>query len=385
MTSKSNAPQKHPTKKRKRTALWKKLLLLLGSLVFLLLAFEVTLRVIGARPQTATVLSSYFRYDDATGWIGRPDVTCRLTTTNFNVLISHDADGLRRCGLDWSLDDDARRDEEIVWCVGDSGTWGLGVEDGKTYVDALNRADVGNRAYRNFGVCGFSTLQEYLLLKEHFAMGRIPDRVIVLFCINDLYDNLAVTRSGSRDQSPPRPYLKVDGGNIEICNQPVPPAVGWNVRGWLKTNSLAYNHLYYYAKRASLARCDRSGGKDMAKPQYDPSADEQARQWSTLREAYRMIDRLCREHGVALAVATELDGPVAESLSRICDELSVPMLDLSCRWQEHFAASEDARPLCFKTDPHYNELGHQLLAEAIRSELEQLRTASVADSRRPRR
>jgi len=62
----------------------------------------------------------------------------------------------------------------------------------------------------------------------------------------------------------------------------------------------------------------------------------------------------------------------------ICDEIGVPILDASKLWRQHLASSEDPAPLGFATDPHFNELGHRLIAEAIDSELREMRVAEVS-------
>jgi len=215
--SQPNAEERNPARKRGKGPLWAKLALLFGSVAAMFLIAELSLRAIGAKPMSATALSTYFHFDDGTGWAGRPNAESQFATTNFDVHIKHDADGLRCCGLRSSIKDDAHREEEVVWCLGDSGTWGWGVEDGATYVDRLNQMSKEDRIFRNLGHSAFSSVQQYLQLKGFFEKGYKPDLVMILFCSNDLDENV-----DDKDQRPPRAYYKVENGKAALCNYPVP-------------------------------------------------------------------------------------------------------------------------------------------------------------------
>ncbi len=357
-------------------------LLLACALSLTLAALEIALRAVGARPKSATVLSTYFRHDDRTGWIGQPGAACWFVTTDFDVFVSHDGDGFRKCGAKSSVRDDAKRAGEVVWCLGDSGTWGWGVDDGKTYVDRLNGQGGHGVVYRNLGVCGYSSVQQYLLLKKFFEQGIRPTQVVILYCGNDLYENM-----DDRDQDPPRPYLvkaassvapttdeRADtSGRWELRNDPVPPARGWRVRSWLKRNLLVYNYAHFYVRsakatlkawRATHDAPTPSGAKSEVVASSEPTPTQQA-----LREIYRRIKDLCARHEVRLAIVAEGGDEIG-----ICRDLGIPCANLSERWRRHFA-TPGAPSISFRSDPHFNELGHKLIAEVIQRELPALRTA----------
>ncbi len=71
-------------------------LLVTLSLAFTLGALEIGLRVSGSKPQTATMLGTFYDYDPLLKWRGKPDVVCRFATTDFDVVIEHGSDGFRR-------------------------------------------------------------------------------------------------------------------------------------------------------------------------------------------------------------------------------------------------------------------------------------------------
>ena len=396
----------------RRLALTAAKLSLLGMSILVALAgIELALRATGAKPLTATALSAYFEFSPETGWIGRPHSAANFTTAAFDAFISHDATGLRRCGREGALDDDGHFEGEVVWCLGDSGTWGWGIDDGYTYVDLLNEIDGEARLYRNFGMCGYSSVQQWLLLKDFFARGQRPDRVVILFCGNDLEENL-----DKWSQDPPRPYFEVIDGTLELQNYPVRPSHNWNARAWFKKHSLAYNYLNYYLIRAknrlrewrnptapvvqpgvpadaptdapteqdaaqemlaaatSGAAHGATGGESAATlPLGAQFPEPLATQLRALGEAYRLTKALCDEYGVELAVATE-SHVQADWLRQVCTPIDVPVLDLWRHWHAYLATHDE--PTSFHTDPHFNRLGHRLLAESIRSELTRLDVAA---------
>ena len=149
-----------------------KLSLMCGSLLVTFLLVEAGMRLAGAKPQTATVLSTYFEFNELTGWRGKPNAASQFTTTNFDVFITHDADGYRRCGYDQPIATDAASPHRVVWVLGDSGTWGWGVNDGKTYVDLLNKMSTDGTRYRNLGHCRkhmYASVIAHFLKVCHYA------------------------------------------------------------------------------------------------------------------------------------------------------------------------------------------------------------------------
>lgn len=373
-----------PRTKRRLRLVTARVALAAGTVVLMFFVFEAALRVTGSKPQTATVLTSYFRFDPSTGWIGQPNAASRFVTTNFDARISHGADGLRSCGLETTIDEDCDFCGEVIWCLGDSGTWGWGVDDGKTYVDRLNQMDAGKRVYRNLGMCGYSSVQQYLLLRKKFEETEPPDAVVILFCGNDLYENM-----DDKSQDPPRAYCEVVDGEVELRNLPVPPSTGWNARAWLKRHSLAYNYLHFYITSAKKQLSDRAKARraaeasvasqaasaqstDAAKAAAPPKPEPE---YIVLRDIYSRIKEICDEHGVRMIVSTEPG--VDEKMTAICRDLGIGVIDLSRRWQQYQAESAEPARTSFKTDPHYNEVGHRLIAEGYHAELERIRVADA--------
>lgn len=350
--------------------LFAKLLLLAGSLLFLFVTGEVGLRLIGAKPRSATVLTSFYQPDEQTGWSGRPNVAMCFMTSDFEALATHDADGLRHCGLDWSIDEDAQSSKTIVWCLGDSFTWGHGVADDKTWVAQLNESAPANYAFRNLGIGGYSPLQEYFLLKKQLSLGRKPAAVLLMFCENDPADNLDTTQS--------KPYFAIVDGAAELRNWPTPTPSAWQIRAWLKRNLLVYNYISYYAMRAKSAVKTR---RQAAEPQIvatdnavaNLSANEQdtARE-TAFRTVYRMLKDLCAEHDLDLLVTTFNANAM---LANTCRELDLPLIDISGYFNQARDVAQPVETLNFPHDGHWTERGNRVAADALHAELNKLDVA----------
>ncbi len=364
----------------------RKLILIAAALPLAFLATEGILRLLGAQPKSATVLTRYFRFNPTYGWEGVPDVECRLATPDFDVLISHDHHGLRRSELATPIEHDARFDGEVVWWVGDSQTWGWGVDDGNTFVDHLNRlgrlAGGGRAIHRNLGAAAFGPVQEYLLLRDYLARGWRPDRVVVLFTANDPDD------VGMSDGRASRPYLERVGDGFELRNHPVSHWSFYGLQAWLRQHSLAYNAIDYWIVNARQKRREREQQeqRDQLEPELsamaapaaagrmspDPTPGTAARQERllALRDAYARMQALCRQHAIWFAVAATnaLD---AQEVQWSCEAIGVPVLDVRSRLEAHLQ-SPAPEPVNFR-EGHFTAVGHRLIAEELDLQLKQIR------------
>jgi lysophospholipase L1-like esterase len=357
---------------------WLPITVCLGMLLLLFGLFEAGLRVVGAQPKTATVLSAFFHHDASTGWRGTPNVSMTFVTASFAAKTSHGPDGFRKLSRalpEPSASPDGSRE---IWVLGDSGTWGWGAADGQTYIDRLNEQSDGF-VLRNLGQCGFSSLQEYLLLKDLLDgdSDRRPAAVFVLFCANDLAENV-----NGADQDPPRAYCAVAENQVVVKNHPVPDDKQYTLRGYLKRSSLAFNYLSFYLAGAKQALGNQAAGGSMNSPPLPP-----AKQWRVLTYVYRQIKRLCEEQRIPLTMILipplvprsghsttadmhEYDETIRREFLSRCGGLDIPVIDLTDAFREYFLKQgPGAEPLCFIDDPHFTVRGHRLIADGIRERL----------------
>ena len=142
--------------------------------------------------------------DDYLGWVVIPNIRADSTHEGFGrVRYSTNADGFRVFG------DPASRRPKLL-AIGDSQTQARMVSDGETWFDHI--AAHSNAEVFAYGVSGYGTLQEYLVL-DRFIDRIDPDMVLWQFCGNDPINNLfdLEARSvGSNHMT--RPYL--EGGEV---------------------------------------------------------------------------------------------------------------------------------------------------------------------------
>jgi hypothetical protein len=67
-------------------------------------------------------------------------------------------------------------------------------------------------------------------------------------------------------------------------------------------------------------------------------------------------------------------------MPQICNELNLPLIDLSDDFDKHITAQWD--PTKIPGDGHWSELGNRIAAEGLHRELEQLRIARGGDVNR---
>lgn len=162
-----------------------RLLLLLITLTICAAAIELMPRYVPAlaklRPLPHTYVgdhqnqpSSMLVVDPVTGWRLRPHVRRALGTVMFTNTYATNAQGFRT-----SIDAEALEGRRPIVLVGDSFTFGVGVELEETFgslVDqALDRTDVYNLAMPGFG------LDQMWLSLRHQALPLRPSLVIVCF------------------------------------------------------------------------------------------------------------------------------------------------------------------------------------------------------------
>ncbi|MBE7504064.1 MAG: hypothetical protein HS113_28010 [Verrucomicrobiales bacterium] len=156
--------------------------------------------------------AGFIRYDPVLGWRLTPAWTGRHQHYDFDVHYTIKTDGFR---FDPAQPKDRRG--RLIAVVGDSFTFGLGVEDDQTFVSLLNRD--GTNTFVNLSVPGFSTDQQALLIEETLPSLR-PDEVwLVVYVGNDLLDN-QYSRPLQLNMAKPLFELGPDGPVLR--NVPVP-------------------------------------------------------------------------------------------------------------------------------------------------------------------
>ncbi len=331
-------------------------------------AAEGVLRTLGGTPRTVSVFSVFFEHHRV-GWRGRPNVSMNFVTDDFESEISHGPDGFR-VGPTF-----VPTSTDVVWVFGGSHTWGWGVSDGATLIDVMNAKARPDVVFRNFGVPGFGSLQEYLLLQE--LLGRPdqvhPSMVLIMFDESDLRENLSGDAGGRT------PYYALESGQFVIGGLPVARRIRSDLYRWIRANSRAYNELHFIVRRTKhrvVSWFPRSEA-----PRANSRGNEL--EWRALGESYQAIADLSLRHGATPAVAfvpfglvgggrapsdesIVRDREVRERLRGVARAAGLEFIDVSFAFERQLRAADvDLEPLVFPGDGHLTPRAHAVVAEGI--------------------
>lgn len=274
-----------------------------------------------------------------------------------------------------------------VAAVGDSYTFGYGVEEPETYPRALER-EMARRVPRpveviNLGVGGYGTVQELVWLSEHLDRGLDPDLVVLGFYMgNDVFDNLrgAAARAAA---SAGRPDLAL-----------ALPAGGATSERW-KRRLASHLHLYSLVSDRADGLLVRLGLRNVVYAEEVnvlrvPEPEAVAEAWAATAEALAELRALAGARGfrpVVMAVpmrhqvvpaawdrvrafyerltgaplvGADLDAP-RRRIAEICAREGLDLLDLT----DTFRADPDPARLHFKRDQHWTREGHALAARTL--------------------
>ena len=202
-----SAPNRRATR---RSELLSNFGLLAGSLLLVAFFTEIGLRLFYHKPLALTddERTLTYRYDPELGWFPAPNTSKRFTGAR-TITITHNSAGFRD-------HEPSRSGRTGIIFLGDSLVWGFDVEAHERFSDQLQAAHP-NWNVHNFGVSGYGTDQEYLLLQRHFDQYK-PGVVFLLICgDNDNEDNAWNFRGGAY-----KPFYTIANGRLKLNGVPVP-------------------------------------------------------------------------------------------------------------------------------------------------------------------
>jgi lysophospholipase L1-like esterase len=280
-----------------------------------------------------------------------------------------------------------------VVVIGDSMIEGLGVEFEKTCVGLLQSKWAARQVeVQNAGVVSYSPRLYHLRIRHLLDReGFEFDHLIVFIDISDIQDELFY-----------RDFVPASGEP-----EPTPP------RGWWHRHSLLANALDRMS--SSPRRIDNQFRTDAdinvwmetTAAYADPDVDPEQGRWTwTVSDAVynewgkqglelagehmQQLLALCGEHGITVAVvvypaplqifANDRDSRQAKYWSEFCDQHAVDFINLFPEFINHKFPSPAAiyQAYFIASDTHWNEAGHQLVADKID---EYLRRKLISDDR----
>jgi lysophospholipase L1-like esterase len=334
-----------------------------------LLLAEIITRIVWLPPsvQSTQQKTSHPIYN----WAPIPGISGRNVYKEFDHGFSHSTQGLRGHQVYTAKKPDQVK--QRILFLGDSFTYGQGVEDNETFVSLLNQSKTGIETI-NTGVAGYGQREELAVL---MTLGRKlrPDLTIVMLFWNDLEDNLsrskpdfALTESNElvrTDISLPADFdpLAKNQGKAESRKE---------------DNIFRRTYLYKLFKEGAEGFRHRLFGNKPRKIQTQEQIDSA---WEITERLLSFIKHETQSIGSDLVIVsipdyglvdpqetidayTALNTNIEQRLTEICQELDIPYLDLLPGLKQRQSVSK--QPLYYRHDRHTTAEGHRQIAEIIR-------------------
>jgi lysophospholipase L1-like esterase len=268
------------------------------------------------------------------------------------VIMSVDRWGMRRRAEDTEQAKPAGTTRILL--LGDSFAFGVGVRDEDTFarrIEARLAATAGRRVeVLNAGVQGYNTHDEVVYLEKEWLAFE-PDIVLVVFYLNDAYDDSAILNNGEALGI----YYEQPGGLLKVSRL-------WDLiqhKFQQRRTSKAIEQFYhqrYFAEASEFLENPGSTRVD----------------WTACKQALAHAADLSRQRGFKLGVVIfpelyHLDArhPFADVyalVERSCADLGIPTLNL---FKTTFRGRDPRELWVHPTDHHPNEIAHRVAADAI--------------------
>jgi hypothetical protein len=190
------------------------LALVLASIVITLAGGEWYLRYRHKSMQADRIDSGLIRYHHLLGWELSPGFYGRHRHEDFDVAYTINSLGFRN-----SFNEPVKGRGKTIAFVGDSFTFGQGVDDTDPFVAQLNLDNASRDVFLNCSVPGFSTDQQLLLIRSRVIDFKPDTIVLVVYLGNDLFDNLLAFPLQADNA---KPFFVWSNGRLILKNTPVP-------------------------------------------------------------------------------------------------------------------------------------------------------------------
>ncbi|MEZ4654087.1 MAG: GDSL-type esterase/lipase family protein [Candidatus Eisenbacteria bacterium] len=310
------------------------------------------LRYAAERQQRAEGL--FIRFDPATAGPTSPVAAHASSDWSSTPRVHINEDGFQ--GTSHPGGTNSRRVRILV--LGDSYVFGHGVEDDETFCAVLAHL-LPSTEVLNFGVSGYSTDQELLLLQDR-GLAYHPDVVLLCLYRNDILDNGRATAWGLYQ----KPRFTLNDHEEPVLAQGTVSAgvpFGMKVRRELRRRFVLYDVLAY---RLAALRTE---------------ADEEPDPASARTLTHTLIARIAADSRAAGAHFLLVVLPETPEPDALLDGIVGARLDLEPVF-EHYRQTHPDSALSFQYDSHWLPRGHRLVAEAIADKLPALRWLAPVDS-----
>ena len=272
-----------------------------------------------------------------------------------------------------------------VAAIGDSFTFGIGVNDSETYCalldTRLNAACADSIEVMNFGVGG-TGLSQQVETYERFARGFAPDVVTYGFMTNDINDNLQLPiHKMVGDSAVPKTVAERPQMTAAKRISEMIPGYGWLIAHSALVNGA--RQAYFVLKRRQASK-----GADMVEneaKEWRTAQDLNSPQWKFQRALLQRMRREVESQGAKFLVIIMADQPSTNfyysgepekaamqyGMRQLCTELALQCVDVQ-EWLTRNAPRANLDTLFIQGDGHYTAAGQVLAARAIEGPLREL-------------
>jgi lysophospholipase L1-like esterase len=300
-------------------------------------------------PRTGS-LTAFWRHDPLLGWAHIANADGSFNSHGFKSTVKINSKGFRDIERTYEHDGSKYR----IAVLGDSMVWGWGVQQEETFTALLERRCRGLEAL-NFGVSGYGTDQELLLLHQEVFRYH-PQLVVAVIMENDFGTNMRQSVFLGYE----KPLYQFDGqGGLVLVNVPVPePSM------WVHIAFFPIRHSYVLNQGARALEgfklFSHASGLNGAQPTIDknfPANTSEAITAALLLELQKESTKMSAE--LLLVVADRMD-QLGLRLEEFFRSKHVATVNLD----RVFPPSE-AKDLYLPDGIHWTTLGHERVADQL--------------------
>ncbi|MBF0275969.1 MAG: SGNH/GDSL hydrolase family protein [Nitrospinae bacterium] len=355
-----------------KSNLTKILLLVVSSIIFFFILLEIVLRIINPfevqlrlyKYSGISLPPSVKKMDSQTGWLYKENVQCNFSSKEFNTTVTTNNYGFRDEDFALEKKDHVKR----IVVLGDSFTFGWGVEQNERFTEVVEKGFNNSVELYNFGVSGYSTLQELILFKR--ALKFKPDIALLTFYDNDVGDNFIsfnrpslskknnaylIDYSGINEVSF-MSFIHADKAYLETGTKFYAMRTVKEIKTFFRKNSYAYNLISGRIKSFKRTIKESKGNKKINAEIY----------------LFKEWLRICKEHNILPFIAIipnkleiqpemirankgkEYDNVFRRAVVKFCEEEKIPYLDVTS-----LLTPQEKEKYHFSLDEHLTPLGHK--------------------------
>jgi lysophospholipase L1-like esterase len=334
-------------------------LVIMSTLIALLLS-EMTLRLMGLDPlYVSPERDRFWKYDALLGWVHEAGQEGIFETPEFRTVVRINENGLRDRQHSYARQNNIER----ILVLGDSFAWGYGVEESERFSQRLEEA-LGVEVI-NAGVSGYSTDQE-LLWYSNEGIKYETDLVILVIAGNDVGDNDRQLVNTIYY----KPKFVIEEGQLVLKGYPVPEtsAQGKFVYFLSQRSALAYFLVQRYFDLLSFYARIKVNSVHANSPASDITVDgEPFKLTIALIDEIRNLAESRNAKFMIVATDRWWNYPSGETYKDFVATMqSEGFLVLDVESLPGF----DPEEMLIPDDGHWNQSGHEFVAEKIKALIE---------------